>query len=291
MFHLMGADGVRLAADSWGPPAGAAVVLLHGGGQTRHAWGGTGAALGAAGFHAIALDTRGHGDSDPAPDGDYRLDRLVADLRSVLTSLDREAAVVGASLGGITGLLAEGERGGAASGTEGSRSDEPPLPALVLVDSAARIEAAGADRIRAFMTAEPDGFADLEAAAAAIGAYMPHRPPPSDLSGLAKNLRQGEDGRWRWHWDPAFLTGKLTPGEIRRDAGRLEAAARHVRAPTLLVRGRMSDVVSEEGARAFLALVPHAEYVDVSGAGHMVAGDRNDVFTSAVADFLGRVLH
>lgn len=283
MFHLQGADGLRLAADSWGPPEGAPVLLLHGGGQTRHAWGGTGAALGAAGLHAMALDTRGHGDSDHAPDGDYGLDRLVADLHAVMAALDSPPAVVGASLGGITALLAEGER-------DRSRADERPLAALVMVDSAARVEADGADRIRAFMSADPDGFADLEAAAAAIAAYMPHRPPPKDLSGLAKNLRQGEDGRWRWHWDPALLTGERTPREARLNPDRLDAAARRVQAPTLLVRGRMSDVVSEEGARAFLALVPHAEYRDISGAGHMVAGDRNDVFTAAVTDFLGRVL-
>lgn len=281
MRYLRGADDVRLAADEWGPPGGTPVLLLHGGGQTRHAWGGTGAALGEDGFHAIALDTRGHGDSDPAPDADYRVERLVADLFAVCATLDREPAVVGASLGGITALLAEGERGPAA--TTGH------LAALVIVDVAARIETEGVDRIRAFMTAEPEGFADLEAAAAAVAAYLPDRPRPPDLSGLAKNLRQGEDGRWRWHWDPDLITGPLRLGTGLM-AERLEAAARNVRVPTLLVRGRLSDVVSEEGAREFCELVPHAEFADVSGAGHMVAGDRNDAFTAVVTEFLRRVL-
>jgi pimeloyl-ACP methyl ester carboxylesterase len=83
------------------------------------------------------------------------------------------------------------------------------------------------------------------------------------------------------------MSGDRTPGG-RRDPERLERAAATLRVPVLLVRGRMSDIVSEEGARAFLAIVPHAEFVDVSDAGHMVAGDRNDVFTDAVARFLLR---
>lgn len=282
MHYLEGAGGIRLAADSWGPPTGAPVLLLHGGGQTRHAWGGTGAVLGDAGFRATALDARGHGDSDWAPDSDYRVDRLVDDLLAVVSVLGRPAAVVGASVGGITGLLAAGEHPGG----------EPPgngVGALVMVDAAARIEIEGAVRIREFMTAAPDGFPDLEAAAAAIAEFMPHRPPPADLSGLAKNLRQHADGRWRWHWDPALMNG---PHRLKGalDTARLEAAARNVRVPTLLVRGRLSDVISEAGAREFCELVPHAEFTDVSEAGHMVAGDRNDAFTAAVVDFLRRVL-
>ena len=105
-------------------------------------------------------------------------------------------------------------------------------------------------------------------------------------SGLAKNLRRREDGRWRWHWDPKFIgDGGTHPQSI---LGRLTHAARSLRLPTLLVRGRESDVISLEGVREFQDTVPHAEFVDVSGAGHMVAGDRNDAFTDAVQLFLDR---
>ncbi|HEU4840248.1 MAG TPA: alpha/beta hydrolase, partial [Ilumatobacteraceae bacterium] len=69
-------------------------------------------------------------------------------------------------------------------------------------------------------------------------------------------------------------------------AERLEEAARRLTLPTLLVRGASRDLLSEEGAAAMLALVPHAKQVDVAGAGHMVAGDRNDRFNRAVVDFL-----
>jgi pimeloyl-ACP methyl ester carboxylesterase len=162
--------------------------------------------------------------------------------------------------------------------------------ALVLVDVAPRIEPEGVKRIGAFMTGNLDGFASLDEVADAIAAYNPHRPRPNDLSGLKKNLRQRDDGRWVWHWDPRFVAGRFgSPDETRlssMDPERLPNAARNLRLPVLLVRGRMSDLLSEEGARELQELVPHARIADVAGAGHMVAGDRNDVFTAAVLDFL-----
>jgi len=272
-LRFAGRDGIALAADAWGDPSGPPVLLLHGGGQTRHAWGGTAAALARAGWRAISLDLRGHGDSGWDPRGDYGVDAFVADVRAVIAEIGGAPVLVGASLGGITSLLAEAE------------APESISRALVLVDIAVRIEPEGALRIIAFMQARPEGFASLEEAADQIAAYLPHRERPRDLRGLAKNLRRGADGRWRWHWDPLFLA----PGHGPRpgqEGERMEAAARRLRVPTLLVRGKLSDLLSEEGARHFLALAPRARFADVSDAGHMVAGDRNDRFTEAVASFL-----
>jgi pimeloyl-ACP methyl ester carboxylesterase len=172
----------------------------------------------------------------------------------------------------LTSLLLEGE---VAPGT---------ARAIVLVDVVPRVEPDGADRIHQFMTGNPEGFADLEEAAAAIARYLPHRPSRGVPLGLQKNLRQGQDGRWRWHWDPAFLSERALTAV--RDVDRMRASARNLRPPTLLVRGRMSDIVSEAGAAELLADCPHAKFVDVSEAGHMVAGDRNDAFTAAVVEFL-----
>jgi non-heme chloroperoxidase len=271
--ELIGRDGLALRADAWGDPSAPPVLLLHGGGQTRHAWGGTAAALAREGWYALALDLRGHGDSGWDARGDYSVDAFVADLRAVVAQLTAPPVLVGASLGGITALLAEAE------------SERSISRALVLVDIAVRIEPEGAMRIISFMQARPEGFASLDEAADAVAAYLPHRERPSDLSGLAKNLRRGDDGRWRWHWDPLFLQ----PGHGPRpgqEGDRMEAAARRLRVPTLLVRGRLSDLLSEQGARHFLELTPRARFVDVRGAGHMVAGDRNDRFTDAVLAFL-----
>ncbi len=275
MHFWMGEGGVRIAGDSWGDPDGPLVLLQHGGGQTRHAWKGAGEKLGAAGFFAVAFDARGHGDSDWSPDGDYGQDLMVKDLVRVVASLDRRRAVlVGASMGGGTSLVAVGE-------------EQVDATALVMVDIAHRIEPEGVARIEAFMQQRPEGFDSLEQVAEAIGRYQPHRTPPKNLAGLAKNVRLGENGKYHWHWDPRFRPRRHDLSKRRQ---RLEACVRNLKLPTLLVRGGLSDVLSEEGAAEFCALCAHAEYVNVTSAGHMVAGDRNDIFGKAVIGFLTRVV-
>ena len=265
---------VALVADAWGEPDAPPVLLLHGGGQTRHAWGRTAQAIASQGWRAVTVDLRGHGDSGWSPDGSYGLNRFVADVRVLVPEMGAPPVLVGASLGGLASLVALGE--------------PPPVDAtaLVLVDVVPRMEEDGVDRIRAFMTSAPDGFADLEEAADAVAAYMHHRARPDDLSGLRKNLRQRPDGRWMWHWDPNFIRPRVDHPNDFADHERLAAAARAITVPTLLVRGGVSDVVSVDGARELQALIPHAELVDVAGAGHMVAGDRNDRFSGAVLEFL-----
>jgi pimeloyl-ACP methyl ester carboxylesterase len=276
--------GLELAADAYGPDDGPPVLLFPGGGQTRHSWDGTARLLGNKGWRATTVDLRGHGDSDWAPDGDYSLDAFAADVRDVARASGRRPpALVGASLGGISSLIAIAEDDRAA--------DRPVASALVLVDVAPRLEPEGVARIGAFMLGHLEGFASLEDVADAVAAYNPHRPRPSDLSGLRKNVRQREDGRWYWHWDPRFMTpGRIDEPRSIRNEDRLERAAQTLTLPVLLVRGRQSDVLSEAGARNLQALVPHARFVDVAGAGHMVAGDRNDVFNDAVVAFLGETL-
>ena len=234
---------VELAYDEAGPADGVPVILLHGGGQTRGAWGGALVEGARRGFHMMSVDLRGHGDSGWAEDGDYSNSGHLADIAGLVASLDQDP----------------------------------------LVDIAHQVEADGAARIQAFMRSAPNGFANLDEAADAVAGFLPHRPRPKDTSGLMKNLRLGEDGRLRWHWDPRMLTGR---GE--REAERMAAAAERLTVPTLLVRGRLSDVLSPEGAKAFLAIVPHAEFVDIAGADHMVAGDRNDAFNDATFEFLAR---
>jgi pimeloyl-ACP methyl ester carboxylesterase len=273
VIHFVGA-GVRLAADVAGPPEGAPVVFLHGGGQTRASWKGAVNALATRGRRVVSLDLRGHGDSDWDEDGDYSLDRFVDDLACVLPHLSAPPVLVGASMGGLTALMAVGDRRLAAAG-------------LVLVDVTPKLEVEGTSKIRTFMTANPEGFASIEEAADAVAAYLPHRPRPKDVSGLAKNLRQRDDGRFYWHWDPRFMSGERLPS-AGYAGDRLEAAARALDLPTLLIRGGRSEIVSEAGARAFLELAPHAEFVDVTDADHMVAGDANDAFNAAVIDFIDR---
>ena len=280
MMFLPGKDGLSIAADCWGNTDDPLVVLLHGGGQTRHAWKGTGEALAEAGVRTCSLDARGHGDSGWSPDGEYEQDAMVGDLVSVVEHLgDLRPVLVGASMGGGVALCAVGEEHIDARG-------------VVLVDMAPRIEPVGAQRIIDFMRQKPDGFESLEEVADAIAFYQPHRARPRRLDGLKKNIRLDENNRMRWHWDPAWLGDKRRIGEIDARWVRLQKAAERLaesRVPTLLVRGGLSDVLSEEGAQEFLETCPHAEYVNVTQAAHMVAGDRNDLFTQAVAEFLQKL--
>ncbi|RUP03343.1 MAG: alpha/beta hydrolase [Mycobacterium sp.] len=284
------ADGLSLAVDLYRCDAPRAVVLLlHGGGQSRHAWDVTAQRLHQRGYTVAAYDTRGHGDSDWDPDGRYDMDRLGSDLLAVRSFADsgRPVAAIGASLGGLTIL-----------GTHLLASPEL-WRAVVLVDVTPRMEMHGARRVVAFMAAHPEGFDSLKSAADVIAAYNPHRPRPENVDGLEKVLRLRTDGRWVWRWDPAFvmsnfqfLQGDLDDGaeEFEMMSAILVDGARRVSAPTLLVRGLLSDIVSEETAKDFLTLVPHAQTVDVSGAGHMIAGDNNDAFSTAVTEFLDRTI-
>lgn len=120
---------------------------------------------------------------------------------------------------------------------------------------------------------------------------QPAPAPPADLEGLTTNLRRRGD-RWYWHWDPKFVSGsdEFSPLEIH-DVDRLNAAVGNILGdgvPMLLVRGQLSDLVSAESAELFLTRFPQVEFIDVAGAGHMVAGDRNDIFADAVLGFLAR---
>jgi pimeloyl-ACP methyl ester carboxylesterase len=265
---------VTLVADEYRAedPRGS-VLLWHGGGQTRHSWKSTAERIAASGWTSVSFDSRGHGDSDWAPNGDYTMDALMGDVVAAVRRYP-DPVLVGASLGGLMSLMSVG------TGRVKARG-------LVLVDVAPRIERRGTRRINDFMLEHAEtGFADLDEVASAVAAYNPHRPRPTNLDGLRKNVRQHEDGRWYWHWDPRMMPRDADEPTRHIDVERLRAAARAVTVPTLLVRGRYSDVLSEQGVRDFQELVPHAEFVAVSDAGHMVAGDDNDAFANAVRVFL-----
>ncbi|MBL8567511.1 MAG: alpha/beta hydrolase [Phreatobacter sp.] len=273
-----GVAGNRLEADIYGHGERTA-LLLHGGGQTRHAWRGAARKLAERGFTAIPVDQRGHGDSEWVKGGHYGFLDYADDAallgRQIEERFGTKPVAIGASLGGMASLTAIGR--------------EPCFSALILVDIVPRVEEEGVRHVHAFMQARvEDGFATIEEAAEQVAAYLPNRTRPPSVDGLRKNLRQKPNGRWYWHWDPAFMTGLRTPAMDRQQAVEtMEAAAKSLTVPTLLVRGGASDIVTPAAAKAFLDVVPHARLVDVGGAGHMVAGDKNDVFAAAIIDFLG----
>ena len=271
---FIGDEGVNLVADVIGSSVNGSVIFAHGGGQTRHAWSKAGERLSALGWRAIMLDLRGHGESDWPKSGDYRLQRFAADLVAVADAIGARPHIVGASLGGLAGMMAE------AFVREGT------FASLTLVDITPQMEPAGVAKVMGFMSDElEEGFASVEEAADVIASYMPHRPRPADLSGLAKNLRLSQDGRYRWHWDPRFVTSVMQTRD-RHSMEDMQARLSALRLPIHLIRGRMSELVTEENARAFMSSTPNAVYTDIADAGHMVAGDRNDAFVDAVVAFL-----
>ena len=277
---FLGASGNTLVGEVYGEE-GPPVLLLHGGGQTRHAWKKTGDLIARMGRVAYAVDQRGHGDSEWVKDGGYQYDDFAADARVLADTLAERhgvrPAVVGASLGGMAALIANSQPG-----------KKQHFSALVLVDITPRVDVEGLRKIQGFMRAHlREGFGSIGEAADAVAAYLPHRPRTRSHEGLKKNLRLHPGGRWRWHWDPRFLEGNRRIGVGSEEVERaLVAAAKKITIPALLVRGASSELVQEKHAKDFLKLVPHATYVDVSGARHMVAGDRNDQFANAIESFL-----
>jgi pimeloyl-ACP methyl ester carboxylesterase len=222
----------------------------------------------------IAPDARGHGESGWAERPEqYDLDHGIGDLCAIVEQLPRSPAIVGASMGGLTALAAVGER------------DRPFARALVLVDVVPRLSKDGAAAIARFMDATPQGFASIAEGAAAVEAYLPHRPRPTDLAGLKRNLRTGSDDRFHWHWDPAFRV-YANSHDRSVDIGRLEMAARHIDVPTLLIRGANSQLVTAAGMDSLLELIPHATCAVIEEAHHMVVGDKNDTFNNIALEFL-----
>jgi len=274
LVRFAGFEGLHLVADVWGDDDAWPVLLMHGGGQTRHAWGNTAAFLAEHGWRAVSLDLRGHGDSEWALNGDYSFTAYSADTIAVADALGRPPVIVGASLGGVAAIIAEGG------------SDRVVSSGLVIVDITHKSNPEGLQRIHDFMKSGLGGFATLEEAAAAIASYTPNRTKRVNPAGLMKVLRQRRDGRWYWHWDPKFIDRgrREVPGQSFQAL--FEAALHNITVPTLLVRGLLSDVVTEEGVQAFLSAIPGAKLADVGDAAHMVAGDQNDVFSHAVVDFL-----
>jgi pimeloyl-ACP methyl ester carboxylesterase len=273
-----GADDLVLIADEWnrGAPSAAGrptILLLHGGGQNRFSWKNTGQILADAGFHVVALDSRGHGDSDRATNANYSVDALCDDTLAVLDQIGQPVILIGASMGGMTGMLVADLAG------------PEKVTKLVLVDVVPRYDKDGSARIRDFMASGMNGFETLDEAADAVAAYLPYRTKPRSPEGLKKNLRR-RDGRWYWHWDPAFLTAPDDDRFVRMQ--KLEQSVIDLTIPILLIRGKLSDVVSPEGVQDFLQKVPRAEFVELSEAGHTAAGDDNDAFSEVVVQFVSR---
>ena len=159
--------------------------------------------------------------------------------------------------------------------------------ALIMVDIGINPNENGSNEILDFMRSGSGGFVSIEEASNAISEYLPHRQKPRDFAGLKKNLRLKHDGKYYWHWDPKFID------EISKDKiayrKRLKGYAEFVQVPTLLIKGALSNVLTQKEVEDFLITIPHTEFVEIDKAAHMIAGDRNDIFANAVVSFLANL--
>jgi non-heme chloroperoxidase len=265
-------DGLTLTGEAFGDPAAAPVLFFHGGGQSRAAWLGSARTVGQAGFHGIAFDLRGHGDSDWAPDGDYLLDAFARDIERLIERFDREVTLVGASRGGQAALVG------------GSRHPDR-VRLIMLADVAPLMRDDGVDGIRKFFAEGASGFASLDEAADSLSRHL-GQSRIGDAHRLARAMRLDPAGRWHWRWDPA--TGKREFLNPPSEGEAVLSAAARVTSPVVLVRAGLSHLVTDEGVARFHELAPQLEVITAPGVGHMFTADRNDAFAAHLLDQLGR---
>ena len=195
-------------------------------------------------------------------------------MENIIQQLDKPAALVGASLGGMASLSLAGDT-----------KTKSLCTALVMVDIGLYPNEEGSDQVIEFMSSGKEGFESLEEAASAISGYLPHRKKPRGTKGLEKNLRLKKDGRYYWHWDPRFIEGR-SKNNVSNYKERQVELAKGVGVPTLLIKGALSNVLTQEEVDDFFEIIPHSQFVEIKEAAHMIAGDRNDIFAESAIKFL-----
>jgi len=263
--------GFRLHYVEWGDAKAPPLVLLHG--ITGHArtWDTLASAL-ADTWHVLALDQRGHGDSDPAPDGDYGVGAMADDLGAFADALGLSTfALLGLSMGGRVAM-----------GFAGVHPQR--VQRLVIVDIAPEIHPPGMTRIRAMIANAPDAIESEEWAVETAMAANP-RADVAELRHRIKHaLRREPDGTLTWKY--ARDVREMMRRGGRREPLDLWERLTRITCPTLLVRGAESDVLSPELAQRVVAALPDGSIVEVPRAGHTVPGDRPVEFVEVVRRFL-----
>lgn len=270
--YFDGFGGVQVCAQTFGSQDSPSVVFLHSGGQSKEFWYASAQAIADAGRFAICIDLRGHGESGHAADGRYDLDAHISDLRAILASLPSRSLVVGAGLGAIIALAAVGE------------SAPHLVSGLALVDINIWFEEAALSRLHQALLDRTTGADAPDQIAQAVAAAHPGEPAPAVTERLLASFEKQEDGRLEWRGDPRALEGS----DLLAQQDRLTAAAGRIVAPVVLLRGSLNDTISNENLQRLQATIPGSELVEIEGAGHFLAADREDLFNAVLLDFLER---
>ena len=270
--RFVDANGLRFHYLDWGEADAPPIVLLHGFAQTCHSWDFVALSL-CDRFRVVALDQRGHGDSDWAPDGDYTPEAYQSDLHAIVQELGlREIVLIGLSMGGRNAF------------TYASSHPEH-IRALVIVDAAPESRTAGTENIRRFVQQE-DELDSVDDFVRRVQAYNPRRSVQQIRGSILNNLKQLPSGRWTWKYDKLLRSPERRLGSDPATALRLWGYVEGLRCPTLVVRGGETDVVASDTARSMQRRIPDARLATVEGAGHLVMGDNPAGFERAITSFL-----
>ena len=270
--HSKAVGGLTFHYVTWGPESAPPLVLLHG--LTSHArsWDALGREL-ATSRRVIALDQRGHGDSDRAPDGDYSVATMAGDVAGFVDAIGLERFdLLGLSMGGRVGI--------AYAGGHAAR-----IQRLCVVDIGPEIHRPGMERIRQMMAGSPERIRSEEEAFELARRANPRAPEAGLRERVRHAIRSLPDGGLEWKYDKALRDMMRQGG--RRETIDLWEPLRRITAPTLLVRGADSDVLSPEVAKRMLDALPDGRLVEIPGAGHPVPMDQPEAFARAVRAFLG----
>ena len=268
----VGTGGLDFHCLEWGEPEGPAILLLHGVAQQAHSWDFVSLAL-ADRFRVVAMDARGHGDSQWPPDGDYSIEAHQSDLDAFVDALGlRDFILIGHSMGGRSAYVFA------------SRRPEL-LKALVIVDTGPQTTSTGARRIRQFVTL-PDALDSYEEFALRVQEYT-GRPAWMVHGSLQHAIRQMPNGKWSWKYDKAIRSPDFNPPTWPAD--RLWQCLESISCPVMVVRGANSDVFAEETMDRMMELIPDCSGAVVPNAGHLVPGDNTKGFLDAIEPLLKRV--
>jgi pimeloyl-ACP methyl ester carboxylesterase len=267
------ANGLRLHYLDWGNETAAPMLLLHGFSGHAHTWDTFARAM-CARFHVLALDQRGHGDSDWAKDGAYTVDDHAADIAAFHDRLGLGPVVlIGLSMGGRNAIRY------AATRPEAVKS-------LVIVDIGPDIALQGAERVRRMAAEAPEEFTEIEEAVAYLRGYARPATPAAEEAlryRVTHGLKKQPNGRYTWKYDKALRDQRRQRQLPLVD---LWPAVSRITAPTLIVRGAESDVFAPETAKQMHELIPGSRLVEIPGAGHSVPADAPEAFARAVREFL-----
>ena len=266
--------GLPLHYVEWGQPGTPSLVLLHGFQSNAHTWDTFSAAM-AGTYHVVALDQRGHGDTDWAPGGEYTPEAFIRDIVGFIEALQlAPAMLVGHSMGGRHAAMVAADHPACVRKIVivDTPAELPPHMVTMLTQQSATAEAPPVET-----------FATFEEVITHGRAQYPLTPEAELRHANYHNLYRGTDGKWRWRWDPMLLVSRRRNRSLQGD---LYAFLRRVSCPALLIRGASSPLLTPEIAQKMLQALPNGQMMEIAAAAHTVNADNAVEFERVTAAFL-----